>query len=275
MTNVCDDPVRSVVMHGSLVANKGGEVVDVAHTRERDCYVAVVQCQRHRRFVGTRLLQTMVYLPKFFTRCTNQMIPYVSNAVALLLLSAYVTTLVADRPRWEFAVASIASTTLSFVSELHTRRILAYVWDTGIPFPIVYACVAYAGQVLVEFAVSYVTSSLILLWILVAGREGVVLYNADRASFVFTRCGLYAALRTVLVFMEQRWEWFTASRAHLTLLLIPTTESLIMWFWRDTSYRYDRSRTFGVTYALHKTSVFVVLPLLDEVIYAHIRTNLT
>lgn len=202
------------------------------------------------------------------------MIPYVSNAVALLLLSAYVTTLIADRPRWEFAVASIASTTLSFVSELHTWRILAYVWDTGIPFPFVYGCVAYAGRVLMEFTVSYVTSSLILLWILVARREEIVHYNPDRAPFVFTRCGLYAALRAMLVFIGQRLEWFTTPRAHLTLLLIPTTESLLMWYGRDASYRYDRSRTLGVTYALLKASVFVTVPLLDEVLYAYIRTNL-
>lgn len=201
------------------------------------------------------------------------MIPYVSNAVALFLISAYVTTLIADRPRWEFGVASIAPTTLSFVSELHTWRILSYVWDTGIPFTIVYACMAYAGRVFMEFAVSYVTSSLILVWILVAGREGIVLYNADRASFVFTRCGLYAALRALFVFTGQRWEWFTASRAHLTLLLIPTSETLLMWFGQDTSYRYDRSRTLGVTYALLKAAVFVVLPLLDEFLYAHIRSN--
>lgn len=202
------------------------------------------------------------------------MIPLASNAAALLLLSAYVTTLVVDRSRWEFAVASISCTALSFASELHTRRIPAYLWDTGVPFPIVYACVAYAGRVLMEFSVSYVTSSLILVWILVAHREEIVLYNPDRASFVFTRCGLYAALRAMLVFTGQRWDWFTTSRAHLTLLLIPTTESLVMWCGRDASYRYDRSRTLGVTYALLKTSVFVVLPLLDEVLYAHIRTNL-
>jgi len=202
------------------------------------------------------------------------MIPYVSNAIALFLLSAYVTTLVTDRPRWEFAVASIASTTLSFVSELHTWRLPAYVWDTGIPFTVVYACVAFAGRVLMEFAVSYVTSSLILLWILVAGREGIVLYNADRAPFVFTRCGLYAASRAMLVFTEQHWGWFTTSRAHLTLLVIPTTETLLMLFGRDASYCYDRSRTLGVTYALLKTSIFVTLPLLDDVLYAHIRTNL-
>lgn len=201
------------------------------------------------------------------------MIPYVSNAVALVLLSAYVTTLITDRPRWELAVASIAPTTLSFVSELRTWRILSHVWDTGIPFPVVYACVAYAGRVFMEFAVSYVTSSLILLWILVAGREGIVLYNADRAPFVFTRCSLYAALRALLVFTGQRWEWFTASRAHLTLLAIPTVESLLMWFGRDTSYRYDRSRTLAVTYALLKTAVFAVLPLLDEYIYSHLRSN--
>tara|TARA_X000000368_G_scaffold418346_1_gene417685 strand:+ start:362 stop:973 length:612 start_codon:yes stop_codon:yes gene_type:complete len=201
------------------------------------------------------------------------MIPYVSNAVALFLLSAYVTTLITDRPHWEFAIASIASTTLSFVSELHTWNILSYVWDTGIPFPIVYACIAYAGRVFVEFAVSYVTSSLILLWILVAGREGIVLYNADRASFVFTRCGFYAALRAVLVFTGQRWDWFTKSRAHLMLLAIPTSETLLMWFGRDSSYRYDRSRTLGVTYALLKTAVFVVLPLLDEFLYIHLRSN--
>lgn len=203
------------------------------------------------------------------------MIPTASNAVALVLLSAYVTTLVTDRPRWEFAVASISCTALSFAFELHTRHIPAYLWDTGVPFPIVYACVAYAGQVLMEFSVSYVTSSLILVWILMARREEVVLYDPDRASFVFTRCGLYAALRAVLVFTGQRWDWFTASRAHLTLLLIPTLETLIMWCGRDASYRYDRSRTLGVTYALLKTSVFVVLPLLDEGLYAHIRTNLT
>lgn len=201
------------------------------------------------------------------------MIPYVSNAVALFLLSAYLTTLVIDRPRWEFAVASIATTTLSFVSELHTWRILSYVWETGIPFPFVYACIAYACRVFMEFAVSYVTSSLIILWILVAGREGIVLYNADRAPFVFTRCGLYAALRALLVVAGQRWEWFTKSRAQLTLLMIPTTETLLMWFGRDSSYRYDRSRTMGVTYALLKTAVFVVLPLLDEFIYTHLRSN--
>jgi hypothetical protein len=203
------------------------------------------------------------------------MIPYVSNAVALLLISAYVTTLVADRPRWELAVASIAATTLSFVSELYTWRIVSHVWGTGVPFPIVYACMAYAGRVFMEFAVSYVTSSLILVWILVAGREGIVLYNADRASFVFSRCGLYAALRAVLVFAGQRWEWFTTSRAHLTLLVVPTSETLLMWFGRDTSYRYDRSQTLGVTYALLKTAVFVALPLLDEFLYIHLRNNQT
>lgn len=203
------------------------------------------------------------------------MIPYVSNAAALFLLSVYVTTVVTDRPRWEFAVASIACTALSFASELHTWRILRYVWDTGIPFVIVYACVAYVGRVLMEFSVSYVTSSLILVWILVARREEIVLYNPDRASFVFTRCSLYAVLRAVLVFTGRQWDWFTTSRAHLTLLLIPATETLFMWFARDTSYRYDRSRTLGVTYALLKTSIFVVLPLLDDVLYAHIRTNLT
>ena len=203
------------------------------------------------------------------------MIPYASNAVSLVLLSAYVTTLIADRPRWEFTVASIASMTLSVVSELRTWRILVYAWDTGVPLLTVYACVAYAGRVLMEFSVSYVTSSLILVWILVARREEIVLYDPDRASFVFTRCGLYAALRAVLVFTGQRWDWFTTSRAHLTLLLIPTLETLIMWCGRDASYRYDRSRTLGVTYALLKTSVFVVLPVLDEGLYAHIRTNLT
>lgn len=203
------------------------------------------------------------------------MIPYVSNAVTLLLISAYVTTLVANRPRWEFAVASIASATLSFVFELSTWRIIGYVWDTGVQFPVVYACVAYAGRVLMEFAVSYVTSSLILVWILVASREGMVLYNADRASFVFTRCGLYAALRAILVFTGQRWVWFTTSRAYLTLLVLPTIETLLMWLGRDQSYRYDRSRTLGATYALLKTSVFVVLPLLDDIIYTHLRTTLT
>jgi hypothetical protein len=211
----------------------------------------------------------------FFTQSTCQMIPYVSNAAALFLLSVYATTLVTDRPRWEFAVASIACTALSFASELHTRRILVYAWDTGIPSLVVYVCIAYAGRVLMEFSVSYATSSLILVWILVARREGIVLYDPDRASFVFTRCGLYAVLRAALVFTGQHWDWFATSRAHLTLLLIPTAETLIMWFGRDTSYRYDRSRTLGVTYALLKTSVFVILPLLDEVLYAHIRTNLT
>lgn len=203
------------------------------------------------------------------------MIPLASNAAALVVLSAYVTTLVTDRPRWQFAVASIACTALSFASELHTRRILVYVWDTGIPYLVVYACVAYTGRVLMEFCVSYATSSLILVWILVARREEIVLYEPDRAAFVFTRCSLYAVLRAVLVLAQQQWDWFTTSRAHLTLLLIPTAETLVMWFGRDASYRYARSRTLGVTYALLKTSVFVTLPVLDEVLYAHIRTNLT
>lgn len=202
------------------------------------------------------------------------MIPYVSNAVALFLLSVYVTTLITNRPRWEFAAASIASATLSYVYELRTWRMLVHAWNTGILFLIVYACLATAGRVLMEFSVSYMTSSLILVWILVARREEIVLYDPDRASFVFTRCGLYAALRAVFVFTGQRWDWFTASRAHLTLLLIPTTETLVMWFGRNASYRYDRSRTLGVTYALLKTSVFATLPLLDEVLYAYIRTNL-
>ena len=215
------------------------------------------------------------YGPIFFTCFTNQMIPHVSNAAALVLLAAYVTTLVADRARWGFAVASIACTTLSFASELHTWRILMHVWDTGIPFLIVYACVAYAGHVLMEFSVSYATSSLVLVWILVARREELVLYDPDRASFVFTRCGLYAALRAMVVFTGQRWVWLTASRGHLTLLLIPTVETLVMWCGRDASYRYDRSRTLGVTYALLKTSVFATLSLLDDVIYVYIRTTLT
>lgn len=203
------------------------------------------------------------------------MIAYVSNAVALIVLSAYVTTLAINRPQWGFAVASIATTALSFASELRTCRILRHVWDTGLPFLVAYACVAYAGEVLVEFTVSYATSSLILLWIFIASREGIVLYPIDRAPFVFTRCALYAALRATLVFTSRHWEWFTVSRAHLTLLAIPTAETLVMWSCKDESYRYDRSRTLGVTYALLKTSVFCVVPLLDEVLYARIQRNLS
>lgn len=202
------------------------------------------------------------------------MITHAANAIALVLLSAYATTLVSGRPRWEFAVASIATTTLSFAFELRTWRIFHHVWDTGIPFVFICGCIAYTGQVLSEFVTSYATSSLILLWILVASREDIVLYNVDRAAFVFTRGALYAILRAVLVFTERNWEWYTASRAHLTLLAIPTCETVFMWIYRDGSYRYDRSRTLGATYALLKTSVFVILPLLDEVLYAHLRKNL-
>lgn len=95
--------------------------------------------------VGT--CDTASHIPTFFTPSTNQMILLASNAAALVLLYAYVTTLVTDRPRWEFAVASISCTALSFAFELHTRRIPAYLWDTGVPFPIVYALFSFKKEV--------------------------------------------------------------------------------------------------------------------------------
>ena len=203
------------------------------------------------------------------------MISHALNALSLVLLAAYGTTLVRENARWEFLVASIATTATAFTVELHTWRVARHVWDTGIPFVVVYVSIAIAADVLLEFAVSYVTATLVLLWILVARREGVVLYEPDRAPFVFTRCSLYAMLRAALAFTQRHWAWLTVSRAHLAFLLIPTAETLIMFIGRDASYRYDRSPTLGTTYALLKTCVFLAVPALDEILYSRVRDNLS
>lgn len=200
---------------------------------------------------------------------------HVINSISLLLLSAYVTTLARESSRWEFLVASLVTTGASFVAELCTWRVVRRVWDTGIPFVIVYASISTVAGVLLQFAISYVTASLVLLWILVAHGEGIVLYEPDRASFVLTRCSLYAALRASLAFTQRHWAWLTVSRAHIALLLIPTIETLVMWIGRDASYRYDRSPTLGVTYALLKTCALLAVPALDEILYGRITYNLS
>ena len=197
---------------------------------------------------------------------------FACNVFGALTLVAYISTLIANRPVWEFAFASLAITAVSFVLEMDSgRRIVAYVWKTGVPVLVFYALVAYAGDVFVEFAISYVTSCLVLLWILLADVEQIVLYESNRAAFVFTRCGLYAILRAAVTFASLHWEWFTVPRAHLAIVLIPTVETIGMWLLGDRSYRYDRSPTLAVTYALLKTSVFVAIPLLDEFLYARTR----
>lgn len=200
---------------------------------------------------------------------------YVLNSLSLLLLAAYATTLVREKGRWEFLVASIVTTVSAFTVELRTWQVVRHTWDTGIPLVVVYASVAAAANVLLEFVVSYVTAMLVLLWILVARKEGVVLYEPDRAPFLFTRCSLYAVLRAAVAFARGHWEWLTVSRAHLAFLLIPTAETLLMFVGRDASYRYDRSPTLGTTYALLKTCVFLAVPALDEILYARVRDNLS
>lgn len=198
------------------------------------------------------------------------MMAHISNAICIVFISAYVTTLIVENPHPEFAIASIAAASISFVAELQTWRVVHYVWETGIPYVVIYACMAYAGNVLTEFAISYVTSCIIIVWILVAQRVSIVLYDANSASFVFTRCSLYAALRASLVFTSRRWSWLTTSRTHIVLLAIPTTETIAMWLGNNRSYRYDRSHTMRTTYALIKACVFAVLPILDEFIYARV-----
>jgi hypothetical protein len=189
------------------------------------------------------------------------------NAASVLFACAYVTTLAVERPRVEFILATTATTTSSFALELNTRALGTHVLNTGIPYLVAYAGIAYAGDVLPEFCISYATSSLILLWILVAHREQLVLYQPDRAVFVFTRGALYAVLRAALVFARRRWVWLTVARSHIALLLIPTVETCFMWTCKDASYKYDHSNTFAWSYALLKTALFLVVPALDEALY--------
>lgn len=189
------------------------------------------------------------------------------NAASIFFACAYLTTLVAERPRVEFIVTTTATAASSFALELNTRALGTHVIHTGIPYLIAYAGIAYAGDVLPEFCISYATSSLILLWILVAHREQLVLYRTDYAAFVFTRGALYAILRSALVFTRRRWAWLTVSRSHIALLSIPTVETYFMWLCKDVSYKYDHSNTFAWSYALLKTAMFLVVPALDEALY--------
>lgn len=202
-----------------------------------------------------------------------RVVVFILNCTSLLLLSAYVTTLVTDTPRVPILVASIVTSSLSFTFELRTWNVFRYAFDTGVL--IVASCfsISLLVDTAVQFAVSYLTSSLILFWILVARRGGIVLYNPNTAMFVFTRGSLYATIRCIFVIGCRNLEWLTLSRSHVFILVIPTIETFLMWMCNDGSYNYGHSPTLGATYALLKTCIFSSVPLLDDIIYDFVNST--
>jgi hypothetical protein len=189
------------------------------------------------------------------------------NAAALVLTSAYVTTLVRDVARPELALGALGCAAGAFSIEAWSPAFPRSLYASGALYVVVNGGVAAGLGVGVEFAVAYAACALILAWIVVAQAQGLVRYDANTASFVLSRSSLYGLLRGVLAF-GVREDWFARSASRLVMLGVATAETIGMWVWSSDAYAFAPGSRRFATYALLKTALFAAAPLAEDWILA-------
>lgn len=185
------------------------------------------------------------------------------NAAALVLTSAYVTTLARDAARPELALAALGCAAGAFAIEAWTPALPRNAYDSGVLYVVANGGIAVGVGVGVEFAVAYTACALILAWIVVAQAQGLVRYDANTASFVLTRSSLYGLLRALLTAGE-REVWLTRAASRLVVLGVASVETAGMWACGSDAYAFAPGSRRFATYALLKTAAFAAAPLAED-----------
>lgn len=122
---------------------------------------------------------------------------------------------------------------------------------------------AWCGNVLYEYALAFVTTPFILVWIQAAAASGLVNYNASGDIFYANRCILWACIYSSSVFVSTNILDLPFLR-----FLIPFGVTSIETVWMLLSKNIDRSYSFSfhgkIQYVTLKCCVFLLLPLVIE-----------
>lgn len=128
---------------------------------------------------------------------------------------------------------------------------------------IVTGFLAWCGNVLYEYALAFVTTLFVLVWVRSAAESGLVLYNTSGDIFYASRCILWACIYSSSVFVSNNILDLPFLR-----FLIPFGVTSIETVWMLLSKNIDRSYSLSfhgkIQYVALKCCVFLVLPLVIE-----------
>lgn len=172
-------------------------------------------------------------------------------------------------PLWWMPVFSVSLSLVATVTVLWRHRShLDYSKYRSVLSPLIHIGNAFLAEILgvfTVFATAYTTISLVIVWIYVLGMFGMVNYNEREQHFFLQSSTAYALLRgggELLVI----YAFVSCRLARLLPFAAATVETLAMVCLRSQSYTFGVTGPRFVIYAVLKWSLFLSLPLLEDVL---------
>lgn len=167
-------------------------------------------------------------------------------------------------------VGVFISGVLSFATVLYPMRVTgrALLSPIGPLYPFyvsVSVLIAWRCGVLLTFTTSFTLTLCIIYIIDLAGRRGLVHYTYERVDFVASRCTTYA-IGSAIARLSVTQDALPPRAARLLWFGIATIETAAMLLFKSESYTFSVSSTAFAAYALIKSSMFLVVPILEEVL---------
>ena len=182
-------------------------------------------------------------------------------ALGLFLLSVHVSSQVAgaDLHVWPGVLAC---------GVLTAARAVPGAWrDTlapGTHYVLITGALAWAAGAFDVFARAFAALPLVLFWIEVAARRGVVRYDPTTSRFLLTRSSLYGILRVAGALVEARTE-VPARIVRLLPLAAASIETVGMRLvGHGDSYTFSVTDRAFASYVILKSGLFVALPYLED-----------
>lgn len=157
-------------------------------------------------------------------------------------------------------VASFGTSVSVFLVRYSSFRVWQHVRNLTLLFAT--AVSAWVANVFSEYCIAFVSTPLILIWIQIIDAEGLVKYPISGASFLLTRCVMWASLVAMSVALGSTFE-----NPVLTVTLpffIACIETLGMLFTSSMVKSYDFSPDSIYLYVALKSSIFLVVPVLIQ-----------